>query len=148
VLLLSLLSLPFSSATTCIHRGLASRSREIRKLSLPARDIIPILFGGDLNTNACWFSFSDSSDTLRASTTSKKKGSNRIPEGSDQGRDGRGCRGTQTRADFNNGDFQAIINEFAERVLLGTIMESEEKGGDEEETDGRNGYNSFGLVVR
>jgi len=31
---------------------------------------------------------------------------------------------TQARANFNNGDFQTVINEFAEYVLLEMIMES------------------------
>ena len=30
---------------------------------------------------------------------------------------------TRARANFNNGDFQAVINEFAEYVLLEMIME-------------------------
>lgn len=37
--------------------------------------------------------------------------------------------GIQARANFNNGDFQAVINEFAEYVLLKMIMESEKSGG-------------------
>lgn len=40
---------------------------------------------------------------------------------------------TRARANFNNGDFQAVINEFAEYVLLEMIMESEKDGEDKGE---------------
>jgi len=42
---------------------------------------------------------------------------------------------TRARANFNNGDFQTVINEFAEYVLLKMIMESE-KGGEDKEKYG------------
>lgn len=48
------------------------------------------------------------------------------------GADGTGereCSKTPARANFNNGDFQAVINEFAEYVLLEMIIESEKGGG-------------------
>lgn len=42
---------------------------------------------------------------------------------------------TRARANFNNGDFQAVINEFAEYVLLEMIIESE-RGGEDKERHG------------
>lgn len=39
---------------------------------------------------------------------------------------------TRARANFNNRDFQAVINEFAEYALLEMIMESEKGGVDKE----------------
>lgn len=56
--------------------------------------------------------------------------SNPKETGRDEGRDGGDVfpPETRARANFNNGDFQAVINEFAEYVLLEMIMESEEGG--------------------
>lgn len=60
---------------------------------------------------------------------------------------------TQVRANFNNGDFQTVINEFAEYVLLEMIIESEKGGrkisanGGGEERHGSEGWMKRSRMV-